>query len=66
MIEKSNFTVELTDKQLETLAVIMHEFKDYNRGDKSMVLPAMEIEKELTEQTNGVYQADTSYDIKVS
>ena len=36
MIEKSNFTVELTDKQLETLAVIMHEFKDYNRGDKSM------------------------------
>jgi hypothetical protein len=42
---------------------VFHEFKDLHRGHPADVKAVMEIEKKLTEQTNGVYQADTTYDI---
>lgn len=55
--------IELTKLNLETISDVFHEFKDLHRGHPADVKAVMEIEKKLTEQTNGVYQADTTYDI---
>lgn len=57
-------TVVFTEFELEMLSEIMHGYKDYNRGDSHSILSAMAVEKTLTEQTNGLYQADTTYDWK--
>lgn len=52
-----------TDGQLETLSDILHEYKDYNRSSRKLVLAAMEIEKRLTEITLGAYRPDTTYNV---
>lgn len=56
--------VRLDADQLELLSSILHEYKDINRGDRKTVLGAMALEKHLVQQTNGAYQADTTYDIR--
>ena len=58
------YTIKLTQKQLDTLSDIFHDFKDYNRGSEYSIIPAMEIEAVLTMQTGGAYFSDTTYDIK--
>ena len=57
-------TIELSKINLETIADVFHEFKDYHRGNPSDVMAVMVIEKKLVEQTNGVYKPDTTYDVK--
>ncbi len=58
--------LHLTDKQLETLRDIFHEYKDYNRHYRKDILQAMELEKIFFEISGGNYEADTTYDIKGS
>lgn len=56
--------IELTQEQLDTLSDVFHNYKDIYRGCESVVRPAMEIEAELTRQTNGAYVSDSTYDIR--
>lgn len=56
--------VVLTEFELETISEIFHEYKDAYRTTPEYLHKVMAIEKQLTEQTKGVYQADTTYDWK--
>ena len=56
--------VTLTEFELETISEIFHEYKDAYRTTPEYLFKVMAIEKQLTDQTNGVYQADTTYDWK--
>ena len=57
-------TITLTDKDLVIISTICHEFKDVYRGEKEMLLPIMDFEKRIAEQTAGAYESDTTYDWK--
>ena len=57
-------TVKLSDSDLDLLCDIFHGYKDYNRGSELYILPVMELEASLSQQTDGLYQPDTTYDIK--
>lgn len=59
-----NFWLQLTAKDLEFLRDIFHESKDYNRGWAEHIREVMALEAKLSEQTGGVYEPDTTYDIK--
>lgn len=61
---KMQYSLILSDKQLELLSNICHNFKDDNRGCKEEILPVMELEKSLVQQTGGAYAPDTTYDVK--
>ena len=61
---KNRNEVILTHKQLELISLICHCYKDYHRGCTDEILEVMDFEKSLTNQTQGVYQADTTYDVK--
>lgn len=54
----------LSDEDLELLSDIFHEYKDGRRGEPEFIRPVMDLEKDLAIQTGGLYQADTTYDIK--
>lgn len=54
----------LSGEDLELLSDIFHDYKDYHRNNNEAVRPVMDLEKDLTIQTGGLYQADTTYDIK--
>ena len=56
--------VTRTEFELETISEIFHEYKDAYRTTPEYLFKVMAIEKQLTDQTNGVYQADTTYDWK--
>ena len=58
--------VVLTDEQLELLSNICHDYQDSNRGCEACILPVMELEKSLVQQTGGAYAPDTTYDVKNS
>ena len=53
-----------TDEELTVLRDIIHDFKDFNRGAKEMLIPAMELEKKFTMLSDGRYIPDTTYDWK--
>lgn len=56
--------ISLTEKDLETLSELFHEVKDYNRNDTKRVKTVMKLEDKLQKQTAGIYEPDTTYDIK--
>lgn len=56
--------VKLSDKELELISLICHEFKDTYRGCADAVKPVMFLELNLVVQTNGAYDPDPTYDIK--
>lgn len=58
------YKIELTERQLETLSDIFHNYKDIYRGCESVIRPAMKIEAAMVKQTGGMYYPDTTYDIK--
>lgn len=57
-------TILLSNEDLELLSDIFHDYKDNHRNNNEAVRPVMNLEKDLTIQTGGLYQADTTYDIK--
>ena len=63
-MKEKRYKVELTEEQLELLSDICHDFKDYNRGSEYYIRPVMELEAELTRQTDGAYEADSTYDLE--
>ena len=56
-------TVRLSSRKLNIIRNIMHDYKDFHRGEP-LVRLAMEVEAELQSQTGGDYQPDTTYDLK--
>lgn len=58
--------ISFTDDELSLISDIFHEYKDNHRGIKSDLLPAMEIEKKLSELSGQRYTPDTTYDWKDS
>lgn len=54
----------LSQEQLDLLSEIFHEYKDYNRGDRDRILPAMDLEADLNRLSGGRYIPDPTYDIK--
>ena len=63
-VENLNEIADFSKEELEILSTVFHEYKDYNRGEKEKILPAMALEKKLISLTNGKYTPDTTYDIK--
>lgn len=61
---KIQYSLILSDKQLELLSNICHNYKDDYRGCKEEILQVMELEKSLVQQTGGAYAPDTTYNIK--
>ena len=57
-------SLALTQEQLDFLSSILHEYKDYNRGDRDRILPAMDLEAALNRLSGGRYIPDPTYDIK--
>lgn len=56
--------IALEDSELEIIRNVMHEYKDVYRGTKEYILPVMALEKNLSSQTAGAYDPDTTYDIR--
>ena len=63
-VENLNEIADFSKEELEMLSIVFHCYKDYNRGEKDRILPAMALEKKLISLTNGKYTPDTTYDIK--
>lgn len=61
---EKTYKVELTQEQLDLLSDICHDYKDGNRGSEYYIRPVMELEAELTRQTEGAYFSDSTYDIR--
>lgn len=61
-----NKKISFTDEELSLISDIFHEYKDNHRGIKSDLLPAMEIEKKLSELSGQRYTPDTTYNWKDS
>ena len=55
-------SVTFTEHELDALSEVFHCFKDTFRCSPGMIHKAMALEKTLSQQTNGVYQPDTTYD----
>lgn len=61
---KDRHVIILTNEQLTLLSDICHEYKDIHRGEAKNIRPVMRLEKNITNQTAGVYEPDTAYDIQ--
>lgn len=56
--------ITLTATDLGLISSIFHEYKDIYRGCKEILLPVMNLEKKIMEQTAGIYEGDPTYDWK--
>lgn len=61
---EQDHAVTLSGTDLELLSDICHNYKDSFRESVDMIRPVMEFENKLAAQTNGAYEADTTYDIR--
>ena len=50
---------------LELLSNIIHNFKDFNRGETELILKVMALENKIVHATNGSYRPDTTYNIEL-
>lgn len=51
-------------ENLELLSDILHSYKDIHRCNDEEVIRVMKLEKEISKATNGLYNPDTTYDVR--
>lgn len=59
------YNISVSEDDLVLLSGVFHNYKDCFRGDADMILPAMELEKKFKDQTEGAYEPDPTYDVKM-
>ena len=59
------YQVTLDEEELQLISNICHNFKDCYRGCREEIIPVMAMEANIRIQTDGAYEPDPTYDIKI-